>query len=397
MLMLFPEGFQYYDEKHRSTIQLMEKSYTEALGINQTYWSEADIDSRFEAGDQTAWNEIYSDIPLSRRRQFNFNRIRRIKNMISGHQRRNRKCTIVTPVENGDQATADQFTKIFMWLDQQEGVLETLSEAFEGALVTGLNLLQVWVDYRSDPVSGSIKVDNCSYNSFLIDPYFRKPDLSDCNYIWKRTYLSPAEAVSLLPDKKQEIMGMSAGGAGSSYSTSPKDGKFQYMPENYQFDSCRLFAYDEFYYRTYRKQKLLVDTQTGEVLEWQSNNDDRLKEFTQVYPQVDVIESMIPSVNLAIVVQGKVMYDDINPLGIDTYPFVPVFAYYNPQISSYHLRLQGIVRGLRDPQFLYNRRKIIELDTLESKVNSGYTLTSKYIGGTGSKECRSPVWLKVAI
>jgi len=32
--------------------------------------------------------------------------------MISGHQRRNRKSTIVTPVENGDEMTADQFTKI---------------------------------------------------------------------------------------------------------------------------------------------------------------------------------------------------------------------------------------------------------------------------------------------
>lgn len=79
---------------------------------------------------------------------------------------------------------------------------------------------------------------------------------------------------------------------------------------------------------------------------------------------------MIPTVNLAIVIQGRVMYDD--SLDIDTYPFVPVFTYYNPQISSYHLRLQGVVRGLRDAQYLYNRRKIIELDTLESQVNSGW-------------------------
>jgi len=86
--------------------------------------------------------------------------------MISGHQRRNRKSNIVIPVENGDEETATQFSKIFSWVNQQEGVLETVSDAFQGALVTGLNLLQVWVDYRSDPISGNIKVDNCSYNSF---------------------------------------------------------------------------------------------------------------------------------------------------------------------------------------------------------------------------------------
>jgi hypothetical protein len=35
-------------------------------------------------------------------------------------------------------------------------------------------------------------------------------------------------------------------------------------------------------------------------------------------------------------------------------------------------RIQGVVRGLRDAQFLYNRRKVAELDILESQINSGF-------------------------
>ena len=35
-------------------------------------------------------------------------------------------------------------------------------------------------------------------------------------------------------------------------------------------------------------------------------------------------------------------------------------------------RVQGVVRGLRDAQYLYNRRKAIELDILESQINSGW-------------------------
>jgi hypothetical protein len=35
-------------------------------------------------------------------------------------------------------------------------------------------------------------------------------------------------------------------------------------------------------------------------------------------------------------------------------------------------RIQGVVRGLRDAQYLYNRRKIVELDILESQINSGF-------------------------
>jgi len=165
--MIFPQNNPgMYDDKDRAVRSRMEKFYAESISINQSFWGEADTDTRFEAGDQTLWNDIYASMPAGRRRQFNFNRIKRTINMISGHQRRNRKSNIVIPVENGDEETATQFSKIFSWVNQQEGVLETVSDAFQGALVTGLNLLQVWVDYRSDPISGNIKVDNCSYNSF---------------------------------------------------------------------------------------------------------------------------------------------------------------------------------------------------------------------------------------
>jgi hypothetical protein len=345
----------------------MEAFYSEAITINQTFWGEADTDTRFEAGDQSLWTDLYGNLPANQRRNFNFNRIRRVVNMISGHQRRNRKSTIVTPVENADSETADQFTKILLWCNNQENVLETISEAFHGALVTGMNLLQVWVDYRSDPVSGNIRVDNCSYNSFLIDPYFRKADLSDCNAIWKRSFLTKRECISLLPDHSEEILGLIGVDSGTG-----RDGKFQFMPESYNYGFKNLLTYDEFYYRDYREQIMLVDTETGETQEWRSDDNDKLKQFLREFPTIVKVKQEIPTVKLAIIVQGKVFYDGPNPLGIDQYPFIPVLGYYNPQMPYFQYRLQGVVRGLRDSQFLYNRRRVIELDILESQINSGF-------------------------
>ena len=364
-MAIFPNlGPQYYDEKDRGILKRMETFYAESISINQSFWVEADTDTRFEAGDQTLWAELYGNLPTNRRRQFQFNRIKRTINMVSGYQRRNRKSTIVVPVENSDEVTADQFTKIMLWANQQENILETISESFHGALVTGMNLLQVWVDYRADPVSGSIKVDNCSYNSFLIDPFFRKHDLSDCNGLWKRTYLTKREVLSLLPGQEEEIMSMTTYGH--------RDGKFEFMPENQNFNTGHLLSYDEFYYRDYRSQKLLVDTKTGETIEWKSEDPDALKDFLVLYPQITVVDQDIPTVKLAIVVNGKVMFNGPNPLGIDSYPFIPVFGYFNPQIPYLPSRIQGMVRGLRDAQYLYNRRRIIELDILESQVTSGF-------------------------
>lgn len=365
---LFPQlAPQYYDEKDRGILMRMEAAYAEQITLNMSYWSEGYIDYRFLASDQTLYSDLYGNLPVNRRRNFSFNHIKRIINMISGYQKRNRKSTVCIPIENGDDMTADQFTKILLWINQQEGVLETISDAFEGSLVTGMNLLQVWMDYRSDPISGNIKVQNCSYNSFLIDPFFRKRDLSDCASLWKRSFLTKRECLSLLPDSTEAIMGLSGSESGNG-----RDGKFQFMPESYSYAMKNLLTYDEFYYRDFRLQKMLADTQTGETMEWRSSDESVLREYLRRYPTVTVIEAEVPTVTMAIVVQGKVLYHGPQPTGLDCYPFVPVFAYYYPDLTDFPYRIQGVVRGLRDSQFLYNRRKVIELEIFESQINSGF-------------------------
>jgi hypothetical protein len=117
---------------------------------------------------------------------------------------------------------------------------------------------------------------------------------------------------------------------------------------------------------------MLVDTQTGETQEWRAQDEDKLRLFLQTYPTVTMIEQEVPTVRLSVVIQGRVFYDGPNPTGIDNYGFVPVFSYYEPHCEYFPWRIQGVVRGLRDAQYLYNRRRIIELDILESQVNSGW-------------------------
>ena len=201
---------------------------------------------------------------------------------------------------------------------------------------------------------------------FSLILFLKKTDLSDCNALWKRSYLTKRECISLLPDKQEEIASL------ATAFNEGRDGKFQFMPQNYNYGPRNLMSYDEFYYRDYRTQKMLVDSQTGETQEWKGKDEDKLKEFLRVYPQITVVDQEIPTVRMAIIIQGKVMYDGPNPMGIDKYPFVPVLGYYTPELPYFPWRIQGVVRGLRDAQYLYNRRKAIELDILESQINSGF-------------------------
>lgn len=369
----FPKGApQFFHERGNYIKSKMDDFYTLSGADNMAFWSEASVDARFEAGDQSVYFEVHPEVPTAFRKQFNFNRIRRLVNMISGFQRRNRKSTVVTPVENGDQQTADQYTKVMSHINRKQGVLETVSEAFNGSIITGMNLLHVWNDYRLDPVSGSLKVDNLAYNSFLIDPFFKRTDLSDCNNIWKRSYLSKSQVLSLMPDKKKEI---------ESLSGMYTDDKFEFMPETLNTSRDDLMSYDEYYYMDTRKQTLLIDSTTGETMDYKSKDgskgkkvlqDEELAEFLRLYPDITVVEQDVPTVKMSILVNGSMMYDGPNPLGIDRYPFVPVLSYFKPSLQGFSMRVQGVVRGLRDAQFLYNRRKAIEDDILSSQVNSGY-------------------------
>jgi hypothetical protein len=346
--------------------QFKEECYNQYISQTQAFWNEARIDQRFLAGDQSLWNEIYSNIPSNRRRQFNFNRIRRIVNMISGHQRKNRKATVVQPIEGADEETASQFTDVISWAYQRDNVYSTISDAFEsGALTTGFSLLNVWLDHTLDPASGDLKVSHLAYNSYICDTFFRKQTMEDCSFVWTRKWVTQQEGALLLPEREDEIMNMRP----PRYGT--KDQRFYFMPENYNFTTRNMLPYDEFWYQDTRKQKILIDTKTGETIEWSSDDDERLHLFLATYPEVKVQTVTRPTVRLAISVNDKIMYDGPNPLGIDRYPFVPVIGYWDPDNIYFMWRMQGVVRGLRDGQFLYNRRKAIELDILESQINSG--------------------------
>lgn len=362
--MVYPtrlnENF-YTDGGEKDILLMMQDSYNKNSQANQNYWLEGTKDVRFKAGDQTLWNELYNQYPTFQRKQFNFNKIRRIINMVTGFQRKNRKATTCVPTEGSDEVTADQFSSLMGWVANRSNMYEVISNAFEGALTTGMNLLSLWMDYRNDPLSGDIRIDNLSYNGYMIDQFFTKQDLSDCNFIWTRKYMTRTQVIGLMPERESEIMELRGG---------QRDEKFTFLPENFNITNPDLLSYDEYWYLDYRKQKILVDSVSGETLEWTGDND-RLKLFINRFPQITVRNIQKQTTKLAVVVGGKPFYDGPNPYNIDKYPFIPVMAYFEPDIPYYEWKIQGMVRSLRDSQYLYNRRKVIELDILESQINSG--------------------------
>lgn len=347
--------------------QMMDHYYTSSYPANAAYWQQGAIDKRFKVGDQTLWSMIYGDNQYFQSRRFFFNLIRRHINMICGYQRKNRKSTITVPVQGDTDPLADDYNKVLKWSEERDGLQEYLSQSFEGACDTGMSLLHLYPDYTLDPISGDLFTDQVSYNNFLIDPYFRKQDLTDCSFIWRRRWVNKNAAKALLPGHAKEIDKMRPSGA--------KDGRFPLQAELINLNTNGLFCYDEFHYRSTREATIVLDPKTGEAVEWEEDEedeDDMMERTLAQQPWLVVKKTQVPTVKLAICLGSHVLYNGENQLKIDAYPFVPTLCYHEPDIQSYAWRCQGIVRNLRDAQYLYNRRKVIELDILESQINSGW-------------------------
>lgn len=346
--------------------QMCDHFYQYAYPANASYWQQGSIDKRFKVGDQTMWSMVYGDNNYFQSRRFFFNLIMRHINMVEGYQRAHRKSTITLPIFQND-SLSDDYNQALKWCENRDGFQEYFSQAFGGALDTGLTLLHLYPDYTLDPISGDLFTDQVAYNNFLIDPYWRKMDFTDCQFIWRRRWVTRNAAKALLPGRDKEIDKMQP--------SSMKDGRFPLQAELINLDTHRLFTYDEIHYRSTREAKVIVDPISGEAIEWEESKDgveDELDQVLRHQPWLKVKKMQIPTVKLCIQLGGRVVYDGDNLLHIDNYPFVPMVCYHEPDIQTYQWRIMGMVRNMRDSQYLYNLRKVIELDILQSQINSGW-------------------------
>ncbi len=355
------------DVSARDLKQMQDDFYNTQYTGNSALWMQGAIDLRFKVGDQSLYSASVSQNSYLQSYRFFFNLIRRHINMICGYQRKNRKSTVTVPNQQDADPIADDYNKCLKWCDDRDGFQEYLSQAFEGSCSTGETLLHLYPDYTLDPISGDLFTDQVAYNNYLIDQYYRKQDLSDCNGIMRRRWVSKVGAKALLPGYAEEIDRLKPGGM--------KDGRFPLQAELLNVATNKLFTYDEFYYRTTREGTVVLDPKSGEAAEWEQDEDDPEDLLDQVLAQQPWLitkKIQIPTVKLVISLSGKTVYHGKNLLGIDEYPFVPSQCYHEPDMQSYAWRKQGIIRNLRDPQFLYNMRKVIELSILQSQINSGW-------------------------
>lgn len=364
MSFYYPPWNNALEPNQGNVRQWLDNLYSKFQPIEQARWNQSNIDTLFYAGAQDFINRHFGITNQSSYGKFYFNLLQQPVNMVSGYQRQHRKSFNYIPCEGADTQTTDQYTRLMTHVANAEGLHETFSRACEQACVTGMVLLQPYLDFGGDdPAQGQLKLKLWEYNSFLVDPYFRNFDMSDAQFVWCQEYISKKEAENRFPDKIQSIAPM----AGSPQ----RYGSFYFLPENYNMARNDLMVLSYVWYKWKRKKKRLYSRSRNQFFDF-AGGDGNLDMILYAIPDMEEVTVEVPCWKLAVVLNDQLMFQGDNPLGFDDCPFIPVFWNYEPHINYYDLRCRGLVRTMRDSNYLLNRRIIINHDISEATINQGW-------------------------
>jgi len=344
--------------------QWLDNLYSKFQPIEQSRWNQSNIDTLFYAGSQSFVNRYFNFSPTTSYQQYYFNLIQQPINMLTGYQRQHRKSINYVPSEGADPNTTDQYTRIITHISNTNGIHEQFSKACELSAVSGMVLLQPYLDYAGDDqAQGQLKLKIWEYNAFLVDPYFRSPDMSDANFVWCQEYISKQQAEDRFPDKIEQIAPMAG--------TPQRYGSFYFLPENYNMARNDLMVLSYVWYKWKRKKKRLYSRSRNQFFDF-SGGDQNLEAILYNIPDMEEVTVEVPCWKLAVVLNDQLMFQGENPLGFDGCPFIPVFWNYEPHINYYDLRVRSLVRTMRDAQFLFNYKIITNNDIAAATINAGW-------------------------
>jgi hypothetical protein len=125
------------------------------------------------------------------------------------------------------------------------------------------------------------------------------------------------------------------------------------------------------WYKWKRKKKRLYSERRNQFFDF-AGGEEQLDQILYNIPDLEEVNVETPCWKLAVVLNEQLMFQGDNPLGFDGCPFIPYYWNYEPHINYYDLRVRGLVRTMRDPQFLYNYKIITNNDITAATINAGW-------------------------
>lgn len=303
-------------------------------------------------------------------------------NLLHGYEIRNRHILKIgatgMPEEREDEACR-QHTGVILSLMSRNGGYSCMSNAFKwGNLIQGSNLFEFWRDR-----DGILRFNRMGWNQFLLNPSLTQTDLSDCDDILTGRWISKDKAKMLVPTAKREI---------DQITPLKFADRWNYLGSPILGNKAGNRMYEEWWRRRVEYIPTVISRFSGEEL---SFKDFAAKFYggDADYANGKIAEMKLPSgkpalskygkpydfIELTIFIDGEPVWTGKNPLKMRDYNFVWFHGDWCPECPRAELKLRSFIRGVREPQRAENRRINQIYDIIESQIQAGRVVRSKYL------------------
>lgn len=360
-------------------------------------------DLGFYVGGRGQWSydnnfEDYDKLRRAGRAVISINHVQAVVDVMTGYERQNRVDIKTAPQGNEDSESAELMSLLLKFEQDKAGVPDLITEMFEEGTITGLDCLDVGIDYTGeDPLDGVIDCKRLRPGRDVIwDPWWNDYGANDSRYFLKWKWAFEMDAVAEYPEHAEAIRdgitqlytawssasstSDNKGMAGGAYGTVRGHPVESLSDEALFWDkSTRRILILEVWYRIYDSKWIVVDQDLGTVFGKDEEGDDewdRADATAYVKGQVEAgmpkdrfraIELKSRKVRMGTVIPATyvVIEEDKNPYENDDreYPFAVYRAKKKGDI------VYGVVRNLKDPQRVENKRISQCLDIIARYAN----------------------------
>jgi len=357
--------FKYSSEKMASLHQSIKEDFKFVLGKQ---WESEDVESLRQAGVKA----------------LTINKIKPIIKLLTGIERQSKSDFKAFPEGAEDAITGEIATRFLKNVVKNSSLEIKLSEQFKDSSIGGMCFIEPYLDYSFDIINGDMKFKKISPLDIYLDPNFKEYDLSDSKFIIKISRsLSKDDLLSLFPKEKNKIENIASGALNiddiSTGVVHLQKTDYPSLSSGSSFnnkDSNGEPSYDliDYFYRESKPRYFVVISEKGIIEEFEKEID--ANQFNAQFGGV-IVEKNVPVIMHAQVCGGTLFYNGIawSYPNFRNYPLIPLFAeLVTEDLDDLSLTIQGVVRGIKDLNMEFNKRRTQELKHLNSSANSGFEI-----------------------
>ena len=347
------------------------------------YREQAEQDRGFYVGGEGQWAVGDDKADLERlkalkRAAVTYNYCQSTVNVLTGYERQSRLEIKAAPQGGEDVEDARILTWILKFVQDQTETPFKVSDGFGDGVIEGLHCFKVGIDFSEDPARGEIVLDSFRPGFDVIwDAHWQDYGLRDARYVLEFKPVRQNDLIRDYPDKA-DVIRSAPGDLGAvlpgGESTSPPVDAYGGVRDPVRdLELSRLF-YDresrrmlviEAWWTERERVWLVIDDETKHVEETESEaaargfakaNPERYRvvgRYRRVIKTATVLPALFETLE-----EGDTPYEN-DP----NYPYVPYLAYRKGD------EVYGIIRNLKDPQRVENKRESAALDLLIRLAN----------------------------